>query len=218
MKISLSCVLMMALFASTSSFVQAALIPFGLQSGVTQAELDTWGWTEIHRSSSIVSVAESPIVTAADQEYLMMGVWDDNANIYAILGAGETSAVTAITSSSYTDVESTNPSNGLNFYRTSTEGAWGFSTNVDTDLHSADRFLSHAPGETSVSKGLSFASKNGSLDAVGYGFNATGSDFTELDNNRYERVFFKANSIPEPTSFVMFGITLLGFSRRRRQI
>ncbi len=128
-RIALACVAM--IFATTGQ-AHAGMIPSGLQSNISQATLDSWGWTEISRSPSYDTLSEATIVSAATGDYLMMGVWDTVAQHYSILGAGETSAVTAIT---YQNSDSDNNgnynpnwSNGLNFYRTLAYGSWGFTT------------------------------------------------------------------------------------------
>lgn len=222
-----------------ASTATAAVIPYGLQSGVNQATLDSWGWTEIHRSAGNSSQSEAAIVAAATGEYLMMGVYNPATQLYEILGAGETSAVTAITYANHygDDNFNFNPnwSNGLNFYRTSTYGSWGFTTIGRTGLYSADTLLrdglndytaGYAPNNkedatTGLAKGLSFHTNEGNLTA-GWGFNVTGNNWQAIEADR-QRVFFTANAgspVPEPTTLAIWG-TLSGLcliaARRRRK-
>ncbi len=225
-----------AVLIAIAGQVQAGVIQYGLQSDVSQATLDSWGWTEIHRSPAGDSRSEAAIVAAATGDHLMMGVWDIAAQRYAILGAGETSKVTSIT---YADHVSDNAgnynpnwSNGLNFYRTTTNGSWGFTTNTVTDLYSADIFLlnglqaSNGNVEAELSKGLSFHTWEGSFTA-GWAYNVTGNSWQATHAGGFERVFFTTNAdvpgtvaVPEPSSIAVFGIGAcvagVGIARRRR--
>jgi PEP-CTERM motif len=209
----------------------AGFLPYGLQGDVSQATVDSWGWTEIHRSAASQATSESDILSAADGDYLMMGVWDKIAGQYAILGAGASSVVKAIT---YTDFTSDNGgttlnnySNGLNFYRTQTVGAWGFTTNNKTELNSTDVLLfdglqnQNGQVESVLSMGLSFSDKNGSLTSSTI-YNVTGNNVKQVNSNNYERVFFKMSgaAVPEPSTFAMWGMGILGMAvhlRRKRR-
>jgi hypothetical protein len=193
----------------------AAVIPAGIQSNVSLATVNSWGWTEIHRSGADQTVSISSILSAATGDYLMMAVWDEVANVFSILGAGETSVVTAIT---YQNANSDNGgttlnnwSNGINFYRTANFGAWGFTSNTVTELNTADIFLGNGlqsqngQTETVLSKGLSFHIDGPSL-TPGWAYNVTGNDLVGISNN-HERVFFIASDsevVPEPSSLLAF--------------
>jgi len=181
----------------------AAVIPPGLQSNVTQATVDGWGWTEIHRSDPLTVASEASIISAATGDYMMMGVWDNTLNVYSILVAGPKSVVTNFT---YADYQSDNGgttlnnwSNGLNFYRTQGFGAWGFTTNTLTELNVTDILLidglqsQHGQTERVLSTGLTLRQEsNGDLGNYSHAFNVAGINFTGIfgEAGRYERVFF----------------------------
>lgn len=213
----------MALGASS---VYATFIPVGLQSNVTQATLNGWGWTEIHRSAGNATTSEAAIVAAATGTHLMMGVWDIGTQQYEILGAGTTSAVTAITYGTFANDNNGNYnpnwSNGLNFYRTATAGSWGFTTNSVTELNSADVFLlnglqaQNGNVEGVLSAGLSFHTNSGNLTS-GWRYNVTGNNQQDIGPNQ-ERVFFISNVPDSGATLALFGLALasLGFARRFR--
>jgi hypothetical protein len=221
----------LALLISGSSAI-AAITPYGIQSNVSQATVDSWGWTEIHRSPGDQDVNISDILSAATGDYLMMGVWDKSAQQYAILGAGETSVVTATTYQDYSSDNGgttlNNWSNGINFYRTVSNGSWGFTSNTLTELNWADILLinglqsQNGQTETVLSQGLSFHS-NGSQLFYGWAYNTTGNDWHSISGNE-ERVFFTANAdeaIPEPTTLIVWsllgGLGIAAAHLRRRK-
>lgn len=224
-----------ALFISAGQ-ASAEYIPYGLQTNVTQSTLDSWGWTEIHRSGTDTTVSTAPIIAAATGQYLMMGVWDNMAQVYTVLGAGETSNVLAITYFDHTsdDYENYNPnwSNGLNFYRTEEEGAWGFTTNDVTQIGPFyDRFLSNGISSRDgnyegpqLSTGMSLpTSTQAEISSGGvFGvYNGTGTNYRKTETDRYERVFFTTAPLatPLPSSLLLAGIGALGMGTliRRRQ-
>lgn len=201
---------------------QAGVIPSGIQSNITTATTTSWGWTECHRSGAGASVAISTIMTACKGDYLMMG-YTTNATTYAILGAGAYGVVTKITQPGTGYANLNNWSNGLNFYRTSGNGSWGFTTNSHVYLSSADVFLSgglqnYAAGaETVAARGLSFHA-NGPSVTSGWGYNLTGAQFVSMSNPG-QRVFltYTETKLPEPGVLLLLALGAAGFAASRRR-
>lgn len=208
-----------------ASVSHAGVVPAGLQSNVSAATVAAWGWTECHRSSTSAAVATASILGSCTGTHLMMG-HSRNVGLYDILGAGSYATVTAIT---YANAQSDNGgttlnnwSNGLNFYRTSGSGAWGFTTNNKTDLNTADIMLIdglqsfNGQSEDVLSAGLSFHLNSAGNLSSGWGYNVTGNHFTGMNGSR---VFlqYTENKVPEPGAFLLFGIGLLGLGMARRR-
>lgn len=214
---------------------QAGVIPFGIQTNVTNATVSSWGWTECARSSLTGNAAVAPILSACNLGYMAMGVWDASLGVYGVIGIGVRDMVTAITYADYTGDDNgttQNWSNGLNWYRTASFGSWGFTTSSQTALNSADINLvnglqnedSIGTNEIELAAGLSLH-----LDAAGnfhdgWAYNPDGNTFTSIYENGDQRVFWTTNAVanPVPTSSTVailgLGLVLLGMSRRRKPL
>ncbi|WP_448214174.1 PEP-CTERM sorting domain-containing protein [Colwellia sp. MEBiC06753] len=230
-------VLLATIFLSANAF--ASFLPFGLQSDLSQSDIDNWGWTECHRSGGYDNTSTKGVLDACGTgSHMMMALWDASEGVYAIAGAGEFDIVTGITYASYSSSYSAdnddivngaldNWSNGLNWYRTSGHGSWGFTTADVVDLSSADVALSNGIGYREAAAGGEAASglsyhlhANGGGDlSPGWGFNVTGNDF-EFVTRSDSRVFFVANidpnDIPEPATLGLLALGLLGVRRFRK--
>lgn len=177
-------------FATASNQAFAAVIPSGIQSDLTLAQIQSWGWTECSRSDANTITSTSGVINACNSgTHLMMALWDSSKGLFGIAGAGEFDVVTAITYDNYfsasyggfSDDDATslnNWSNGLNWYRTAGYGSWGFTTISSVALYSADINLNNGLNDYSfagnsiseldlgdLAKGLSFhISGNGGGD------------------------------------------------------
>ncbi|WP_306391855.1 PEP-CTERM sorting domain-containing protein [Telluria beijingensis] len=172
----------------------------------------------------------STVLASCQGDYLAMGVWDASLGSYGVVGMGDWSVVSKVLySDHFGDNNGTtqNWSNGLNWYRTSGAGSWGFTTAGETALNTADVNLNNGFGnaygggtdERTLAAGLSFHVNNGNLIS-GWAYNPTGSNFTFIEGAD-QRVFWVANSntaaISEPGSIALLGIGALALIRRRNR-
>lgn len=220
---------------SASFSANASVIPYGIQSNVSDATVASWGWTECHRSDA--KAISSSDMSACNGDYIMMGAWDASLGAYGVVGAGETSIVTAITYDTHDDddVDPTlnNWSNGLNWYRTASWGSWGFTTIGETALNSADLLLqnganafSHEAGSDAggiLAAGLSWHISSSGDFTTGWAYNSDGSNFNSLFSDGDQRVFWtiNINEVPEPSSLallLMGGFAFARYSRKSKAI
>lgn len=225
-----------ALGITVAALGHAATVPVGLQANVSAATVSGWGFTACASSPGLGSLDMATVLAACQGDYLAMAVRNVQTGDYAIFGAGEWNTVTRVV---YTDRNGDNDintrlnnwSNGLNFYRTSGQGSWGFTTIDRTALNSADILLQdgqtdfsqycacipEAPG--ALAKGLSWH-VDGSGDLFGgWAFNTTGNNYVFIDWS-YERVLLVADapsSVPEPASLAVVGAALLAAAGARRR-
>lgn len=208
---------------------EAATIPYGIQTSVAAAQIASWGWTECHRSASqSTGPTAASVASACAGDYVAMGVWDASAARYGVVGIGAAAVVTAITYSDFFGDDAgtvQNWSNGLNWYRTAGSGSWGFTTSRQTALHSADinllnglqqdpAFDTVGTPETDLAAGLSLHLGVGTL-APGWAYNPDGNTHTLIVDAGDERVFWVV-AVPEPATYGLVGLALLGAAARRK--
>lgn len=224
-------------FAAISAAAGAAIIPFGIQTNVSQATVDSWGWTECHRSAadSYGLTATNTVDANCTGDYMMMGVWDADLGVYGVTGAGETAVVTNFV---YSDFNSDNGgvilnnwSNGLNFYRTSGAGSWGFTTIDQTALNSADILLINGPNnflssggrddQGELARGMSIHTNTNGTFGSGWCYNPDGNNQTCFYSPGDERVFWTANAAPAPEpatlALLTLGLASLAFRHKVRK-
>lgn len=156
-----------------------------------------------------------------------MGIWDASLGVYGVVGIGDLNVVMSITYANYQGDDNgtvQNWSNGLNWYRTSGNGSWGFSTSGQTALYSADinlqnGFNSYDPYgtiETELAAGLSYHVGSDGNFSNGWAYNTDGNHFTGISSGD-QRVFWTANKVPEPASMALLGMGLLAVVATRRK-
>lgn len=207
-------------FLLVSLSAQAGIIPLGIQTNVTQATVDSWGWTECHRSATNSgSVASTAVTDNCSGTHLAMGAFDASLGAYGVVGMGEYDVVTAYTYQYYTSSfppiigsslplsddavggELDNWSNGVNFYRTAGFGSWGFTSLSKVELTSADILLfserrllegdSDAVGlSLHTNADLQTDGISGGDFSTGWQYNATGTSAQSLYNAGDQRVFW----------------------------
>lgn len=218
-----------------SGAANAGIIPVGIQTNLTQATIDNWGWTECGRSSaSSSSNTIQTVVNSCSGEYTMMAAWDASLNVYGIAAAGKTGVVTNNTFANSNDEQNflklDNWSNGVNFYKTAGYGSWGFTSIDSVYLNSADINLygpRRGEGGTQTSEietgkdaiGLSWHVSSATQFGAGWGYNATGgdNDWMPISYSGDQRVFFTTNKIdvPEPSTLAIFALGMIGLASRR---
>lgn len=211
---------------------QAGVIPFGIQTNVSAATISSWGWTECSRSASTGNASTGQVLGACTGDYVAMGIWDASLGAYGAVGIGAKNVVTAITYANYSGDDNgtvQNWSNGLNWYRTSGTGSWGFTTSHQTMLNSADVYLwnglnnfnSNMP-ETELAAGLSFHLDLAGDFHNGWGYNPDGNHWTSISEAGDQRVFWTtnavSNAVPEPGTLAILGLGMaaLGLGRRHK--
>lgn len=225
---------------SAQALASVVTLPMGIQSNLTQMQIESWGWSECSRSDAIGSTSMQSVLNACDSgSHLMMALWDESLGLYGIAGAGDFNVVTAVTFDNHSSDSNVsvlnNWSNGLNWYRTSGYGSWGFTSiasvalfNADINLRNGLRDYSAQGTSTSeqmlgeAARGLSYhVNQSGNLNR-GWAYNVTGNDHTYI-GMADQRVFFTAtvvpvNPVPAPQSFMLLGIAVLALAGLRARV
>ncbi len=217
----------LTLILANSAFA-SVILPAGMQTNVTQATVDSWGWSECHRSGTNTYVSQASVHSACSGEYVAMAIWDADESNYGVVAAALAGSVLSYNAITYQDDDSVSGpfgtyDNGVYWYQTSGSGSWGFSTTGQTALHTADvnldnginQYDSYGVQETIAAAGLSFHVRGAGLSG-GWAWNETGYDH-EYMHTRDSRVFwaFDVESVPEPSVIALFAAGLFGIGVAR---
>jgi hypothetical protein len=214
---------------SASNIANAGVIPFGVQTNVSSATVDQWGWSECYSevaSNGGANLSVSTINSSCNGTYTMMGLFNSNNNQYEVLAAGETANVFMDTPGIYSTIvnDGFNKSNGVNWYLydnpNSIYGAWGFfSENTYVRPTHCDYQDIGNPDKSSLCMHMQdldgFGDGNPSDDYISDVYTFFDQGVQTYGGSSNFQVVFLSQSIPEPSTLAIFALSLMGLASRR---
>ncbi|QOY92911.1 PEP-CTERM sorting domain-containing protein [Massilia sp. UMI-21] len=194
---------------STAAAAQAAFIPSGIQTKVSTAQVANWGWTTCYEDAGSSNASIDSVKSACSGKYVMMASKTD-ADTFGILAAALREDVFFDTGN-YNNV--THTANGAEWYF-STSWSMGFTALGNTVVrNSCDTNLAGWNGGSST-VGACWHTYNNTMSG-GWGFN-NGDGWQYITNRTLLMSNGPDGAVPEPGSFLLLGLGVLGLGAARR--
>lgn len=202
---------LIAAAALTAGAAQAGVVPVGVQTNVSVAQVQSWGWTTCYQGNAYDYTSFASIKASCAGNYVMLADKNYNSSTFSILAAASFADV-------FTNTGDTNAGK-----HTANGAEWYYSDNWSIGYSALGNNVNRYSCDTNLAGWYSAAPTVGSCWhtwgaalSSGWGYN-TGSGW----QNTQERHFLVSNGpseVPEPGSFALLGLGLLGLAAARKSI
>lgn len=201
---------LVAAVALTAGAAHAGIVPVGVQTNVSVTQVAEWGWTTCYQGGNGASSSLAAIKSSCAGNYVMLADKNYGSSTFSILAAASFDDVFFNVGSSYNGKHT---ANGAEWYF-SDSYSMGYSALGNTVARSScDTNLAGWNGPTTV--GSCWHTGGGNL-GYGWGFN-TGTGW-QSTQERFIMVSSGPSQVPEPGSFALLGLGLLGLAAARKSI